>query len=104
MHFLFCSTQSQNLLQKEISLFNYAKLSVELKEYAQAVVSLDQFMDTYSNSNYLLESKQLWVKALALNNNYAQALAAFESIESPNEELFKNLPNHLIWQNCDLHQ
>jgi TolA-binding protein len=94
--FLFCSTQSQNLLQKEISLFNYAKLSVELKEYAQAVVSLDQFMDTYPNSNYLLESKQLWVKALALNNNYVQALAAFESIESPNEELLKIYPTILF--------
>ena len=94
--FLFCSTQSQNLLQKEISLFNYAKLSVELKEYAQAVVSLDQFMDTYSNSNYLLESKQLWVKALALNNNYVQALAAFESIETPNEELLKIYPTILF--------
>ena len=94
--FLFCSTQSQNLLQKEISLFNYGKLSVELKEYAQAVVSLDQFMDTYPNSNYLIESKQLWVKALALNNNYVQALEAFESIETPNEELLKIYPTILF--------
>ena len=90
--FLFCSTQGQNLSQKEISLFNYGKLSVELKEYAQAVVTLDQFMDTYPKSNYLLESKQLWIKALALNNNYVQALAAFEAVETPNEELLKIYP------------
>ena len=91
--FLFCSTQGQNLSQKEISLFNYGKLSVELKEYAQAVVTLDQFMDTYPKSNYLLESKQLWIKALALNNNYVQALAAFEAVETPNEELLKIYPD-----------
>ena len=94
--FLFCATQSQNLLQKEISMFNYGKLSVELKEYAQAVVTLDQFMDTYPNSSYLLESKQLWIKALALNNNYVQALEAYESIESPNEELLKIYPSILF--------
>lgn len=94
--FLFCSTQSQNLLQKEISLFNYGKLSVELKDYAQAVVTLDQFMDTYPNSNYLNESKQLWIKALALNNNYVQALEAYESIESPSEELLKIYPTILF--------
>jgi TolA-binding protein len=94
--FLFCATQSQNLLQKEISMFNYGKLSVELKEYAQAVVTLDQFMDTYPSSSYLLESKQLWIKALALNNNYVQALEAYESIESPNEELLKIYPSILF--------
>ena len=93
--FLFCSTQSQNLLQKEISLFNYGKLSVELKEYAQAVVSLDQFMETYPNSTYLIESKQLWIKALTLNNNYVQALEAYESIEFPNEDLLKIYPTIL---------
>lgn len=94
--FLFCATQSQNLVQKEISLFNYGKLSVELKEYAQAVVTLDQFMDTYPNSAYLIESKQLWIKALALNNNFVQALEAYESIESPNEELLKIYPTILF--------
>ena len=94
--FLFCSIQSQNLLQKEISLFNYGKLSVELKEYAQAVVTLDQFMDTYPNSSYISESKQLWIKALALNNNYVQALDAYESIESPSEELLKIYPTILF--------
>ncbi len=90
--FQFCAAQSQNLIQKEISLFNYGKLSVELKDYAQAVASLDQFMEAYPKSIYWGESKQLWVKALALNNNYVLALEAFESIETPNEELQKLYP------------
>ncbi len=94
--FLFCATQSQNLVQKEISLFNYGKLSVELMEYAQAVVTLDQFMNTYPNSIYLSESKQLWIKALALNNNYVQALDAYESIASPSDDLLKLYPNILF--------
>lgn len=94
--FLFCATQSQNLVQKEISMFNYGKLSVELKDYAQAVVTLDQFMDTYPTSIYFSESKQLWIKALALNNNFVQALDAYESIESPSEELLKIFPTILF--------
>jgi hypothetical protein len=35
--FLLCATKSQNLSQKEIALFNYSKLSVELKEYSVAL-------------------------------------------------------------------
>ncbi len=93
--FLFCATKSQNLVQKEVSLFNYGKLSVELKEYAQAVNTLDQFMEGYPNSTYLREAKELWIKSLALSNNYVQALDAYESIESPNEELQKLYPNIL---------
>ena len=93
--FLFCATKSQNLVQKEVSLFNFGKLSVELKDYAQAVNTLDQFMEGYPNSIYFRESKELWIKSLALNNNYVQALDAYESIEAPNEELQKLYPNIL---------
>lgn len=94
--FLFCSNQSQNLLQKEISLFNYGKLSLELKDYPQAVQTLDEFMEEFPHSTYLNESKLLWIKALAQNNNYVQALAAYESIDQPDEELVKIFPTILF--------
>lgn len=94
--FLFCSTKSQNLVQKEISLFNYGKLCVELKDYAQAVQTLDQFRELYPTSIYLSECTQLWVKSLALTNNYVQALEVYQTIENPNEELQKLYPSILF--------
>ena len=94
--FLFCSTQRQNLIQREISLFNYGKLSVELKDYPQAVNTLNEFIEQFPNSTYLSESKQLWIKALAQNNNFVQALQAYESVEKPDEELMKVYPSILF--------
>ena len=63
--FLLCATKSQNLAQKEIALFNYAKLSIELKEYSVALQSVEKFTQTYPNSVYGKEVKSLYVTALA---------------------------------------
>ena len=93
--FLICSSKSINLSQKEISLFNYGKLSVELKDYSNAVYALDKFMTVYPNSTYIEEAKTLWVTSLALNNNFIQALEAFESVENPSMDLLKLYPNIL---------
>ncbi len=93
--FLICSSKSINLSQKEISLFNYGKLSVELKDYSNAVYALDKFTTTYPNSIYLEEAKTLWVTSLALNNNFIQALEAYESVENPGMDLLKLYPNIL---------
>jgi TolA-binding protein len=94
--FLLCSTKSQNLSQKEISLFNYAKLTIELKEYSNAVAALDKFTYAYPNSEYLSEAKTLWITALTMSNNYVQALEAYESIEKPTIELLKLYPQIIL--------
>jgi len=93
--FLICSTKSQNLAQKEIASFNYAKLTAELKEYGNAVAALDKFMTAYPQSIYAEEAKALWITSLAMSNNFVQALDAFESIEKPSSELLKLYPNIL---------
>ncbi len=94
--FLICSTKSLNSTQKEISLFNYAKLAAELKEYSVAVSALDKFMISYPNSVYFGEAKSVWVASLTLTNNYVQALEAYESINQPSVDLLKLYPNMLL--------
>lgn len=90
--FLICSSKSQNIAQKEISLFNYGKLSAELKEYSNAVYALDKFLDSYPKSNYREEAKAIWISALAYSKNYVQAIEAFESVEKPSNDLMKLYP------------
>ena len=93
--FLLCSSKSENLVQKEISLFNYAKLSAALIEYGNAITALDKFIENYPKSANITEAKALWVSALALSNNYEQAFDAYNTIEQPSLELLKLYPTIL---------
>jgi tetratricopeptide (TPR) repeat protein len=99
--FMLCASKSINLEQKEISLFNYGKLLVELKEYSLAVTVLDKFIENYPQSTYFPESKSLWITALALNNNFKQALEAYQLIETPSLELLKIYPAILYGLSCN---
>jgi tetratricopeptide (TPR) repeat protein len=93
--FLICSSKSQNLSQKEIALFNYGKLCVELKEYSNGVYALDKYMTTYPKAINKEEAKALWITALTFSNNYIQALQAYESVEKPTTELLRVYSNIL---------
>ena len=99
--FMLCASKSVNLLQKEISQFNYGKLLVELKEYSAAITVLDKFMESYPNSSNFVESKSLWITSLTLNNNFNQALEAYQSIENPTLELLKIYPAILYGLSCN---
>jgi Uncharacterized protein conserved in bacteria len=48
--FLFCASNSSNKAQKEISKFQYAKLSYELGYQDEALNSLSSFLADYPNS------------------------------------------------------
>lgn len=99
--FMLCSSKSINLAQKEISLFNYGKLLVELREYSLAISVLDRFMDNYPQSVNYAESKSLWITALAFNNNFKQAIEAYQLIETPSLELLKIYPAILYGLSCN---
>jgi len=79
--FLFCATNNSNDIQKEVSSFNYAKLSYELGFTDIALKSLQHFMATYPKSTYLLEAKELTISVLANTSNYKDALTLFESLD-----------------------
>lgn len=99
--FMLCSSKSINLAQKEISLFNYGKLLVELREYSLAISVLDRFMDNYPQSVNYAESKSLWITSLAFNNNFKQAIEAYQLIETPSLELLKIYPAILYGLSCN---
>ena len=93
--FLLCATKSQNLAQKEIALFNYAKLSIELKEYSVAIQSIEKFNQLYPNSSYFNEAKSLYVTSLTYSNDFNKAYDAYQKMDTLNETLLKLYPNIL---------
>jgi len=88
--FQFCATNAANPLQKEISSFNYAKLSYELGHQDIALNELRIFIDQYPQSTYNKEARELLVSLLANTNNYREAMDMLGSVKDPSENT-KNL-------------
>jgi TolA-binding protein len=100
--FLFCAANSSNLTQKEISKYQYAKLSYELGYQDEALNSLSSFLADYPNSTYNAEAKDLLVSVLANTNNYKDALALLESLSRPSENSKKLYPRILFGRATEL--
>ncbi len=94
--FLFCSSNSSNPEQKEISKFQYAKLSYELGYQDEALNSLSSFLADYPNSVYTNDAKELMVDMLTNTNNYKDAQALLESLEKPTENAKRLYPRILF--------
>ncbi len=93
--FLFCSTNSSNAEQKEISKYQYAKLSYELGYQDEALNSLSAFLADYPNSTYNAEAKELLIDVLANTNNYKDAQALLEGLKKPSENAKRLYPRIL---------
>jgi TolA-binding protein len=93
--FLFCSSNSSNTKQKEISKYQYAKLSYELGYQDEALNSLSSFLADYPNSTYNTEAKELLVDVLANTNNYRDAQTLLESLRKPSENAKRVYPRIL---------
>lgn len=90
--FLFSSGNSSNAAQKEISRFNYAKLSYELGYQDEALKNLRSFLTDYPDSQYNEEATELLVGALTNTNNYRDALTLLEGIRNPTQNVKRLLP------------
>ena len=93
--FLFCASNSINSEQKEISRYQYAKLSYELGYQDEALNSLKSFLNDYPNSAYNAEAKELLVSVLANTNNYRDAQSLLESLNNPSANAKKLYPRIL---------
>jgi len=93
--FLFCASNSSNPRQKEISQFNYAKLSYELGYQDVALAELQNFAQAYPNSEYSREGKELLVSVLANTNNYKEAIGMLDSLDHPSENARRLYPRIL---------
>lgn len=100
--FLFCSSNSSNPKQKEISRYQYAKLSYELGYQDEALNSLRSFLNDYPNSTYDLEAKELLVAVLANTNNYRDAMSLLEGLSSPSPNAKRLYPRILYGRATEL--
>ena len=100
--FLFCSSNSSNPQQKEISKYNYAKLSYELGYQDVALTELQSFLQQYPNSNYNQEAKELLVSVLANTNNYRDAMTLLDSLDHPSQNARRLYPRILYGRATEL--
>ncbi len=100
--FLFCSANSSNPEQKEISKYQYAKLSYELGYQDEALNSLSSFITDYPNSTYNAEAKELMIDVLANTNNYKDAQAMLETLKNPSENSKRVYPRILLGRAAEM--
>ncbi len=100
--FLFCSSNSSNAEQKEISKYQYAKLSYELGYQDEALNSLSAFLADYPASTYTAEAKELMIDMLANTNNYKDAQALLEGLTKPSENAKRLYPRILYGRATEL--
>ena len=99
--FQFCAFNSSNKKQQEISLFNYAKLSYELGYQDVALNEMRNFINTYPNSNYYTEAREILVSVLANTNNFNDALILYESFGKPTASMQKVYPRILYGRSVE---
>jgi len=100
--FLFCAGNTSNAIQKEVSAFNYAKLSYELGYLDIAIKALQGFLNDYKKSAYINETKELLVSAMANTSNYKDALELFENLPEKSESVKKVYPRVLYARAVEL--
>ncbi len=100
--FQFCAANNSNVSQKEVSLFNYAKLSYDLGYMDPALKAFQTFTNTYPRSNYIQEAKELLVNTLANTSNYKEALQLYESLGAKSDNLSKIYPRLLYGASVEL--
>lgn len=100
--FLFCSSNSSNAEQKEISKYQYAKLSYELGYQDEALNSLSSFITDYPNSKFNAEAKELMIDVLANTNNFKDAQVMLESLAKPSENAKRFYPRILYGRATEL--
>jgi len=100
--FLFCASNSSNAKQREISRFNYGKLSYELGFQDDALKSLRAFTTDYPQSEYITEARDLLIAVLANTNNYKDAMTLLEGMPSASENVKRAYPRVLYGRASEL--
>jgi tetratricopeptide (TPR) repeat protein len=80
--FSFCASNNSNSIQREVSAFNYGKLSYELGFQDVALSTFKDFLGIYPNSIYTNEATELLAGILARTNNYREALELLEKLSN----------------------
>ncbi|MDQ2719559.1 MAG: tetratricopeptide repeat protein [Bacteroidota bacterium] len=94
--FQYSADNSSNRQQQEISRFNFAKLSYELGYKDVALSSMNKFLNLYPASVYANEAKEILINLLANTNNYADAMAMYQSFDKPTPTMQRVYPKILF--------
>jgi tetratricopeptide (TPR) repeat protein len=100
--FQFCAANNSNALQKEVSAFNYAKLSYDLGYMDAALKGFQAFTAQYINSSMLQEARELLVSTLANTSNFREGLTLYESLPARSENAMKVYPRLLFGRAVEL--
>lgn len=100
--FQFCASNTSNAFQKEVSGFNYAKLSYDLNYYDIASKGLQAFIVNYPKSIYIPEAKEILVNTLANTSDYEEALDLFNKLSVKSEGILKIYPAILYGRAVEL--
>lgn len=100
--FLFCSSNSSDKKQQEISKFQYAKLSYELGYQDEALNGFKTFIADYPNSTYNTEAKDLLIAVLANTNNYREAITLLDGMKNPTPNAKRLYPRILYGRATEL--
>ena len=102
--YLFCASNSSSSALKEISKYNYAKLSYELGYQDEALNSLQSFLTEYPNSTYNKGSKGIIGFG---SREYEQLCRCVEFVADCGQairECKKIISADLIWPSYRIHQ
>lgn len=78
--FAYCASNTSIPAQREVSAFNYAKLSYELGYQDVALAELRRFNENWPKSVWAREARELLIGLLANTNNYREALTLLENM------------------------
>lgn len=72
---------------KEEALFNYAKVSLERGVFQDAVMAMDNYLDTYPRGAHVREVEELLSDALVNTNNYLRAIEHIEKLPRKSDRI-----------------
>ena len=84
--FQFASKAEFDKMIQEESLFNYAKLSLELSYQPVAINALNDFLRLFPQSKYTDEVNELQAQLYITTRNYKDALASLDKIKNKSEK------------------
>jgi len=100
--FSYSAHNSSNQEQREVSLFNYGKLSYELGFQDVAINELRNFLEQYPSSTYSNEARELMVSIMTGTNNYREALNLLETLKNPSPAARQLYPKVLYGRAMEL--
>lgn len=100
--FSFSSRNSSNENQREVSLFNYGKLSFELGYQDVAITELRSFLNQYPKSRFASEGRELFVMVLAGTSNYREAYSLLTSMSNTSVAIQPLLPRIMYGRAMEL--